>query len=144
MACQHFEKLKPYRLYFSWLLAVAMTLSSFYFGEIKHLPICNLCWYQRICIFPLALMLGIAAYQQDFSVKRYAIPLAGLAALLAFYQYLMQMIPGFAPFPVCGLGPDCADIPVEYLGFITIPLLSLVGCLAIIVLLLLTRTRRLP
>lgn len=112
-------------LLLAWLIALIAMLVTLYMGEMMNLPICHLCWYQRICFYPLVLILGIAAYRNDKNAVLYAIPLASLGFLFAFYQYLQQMIPGFAPIGLCGIGADCSQTHMLLLGFITLPLLSL-------------------
>ncbi len=119
--------LKKYGLYFAWLISLAGTLSALYAGEILQWPICNLCWYQRICLFPLTIILGIACFRDDHSIPTYTLPLSILGCVFALYQYLEQMIPGFAPINVCGLGPSCADDHLKLFGFITFALLGLFG-----------------
>jgi len=119
----------------AWLLALTASIGSLISSEIIALPVCHLCWYQRIGIFPLALILGIACYREENHVIPYVIALPVISGLLALYQYLQQMIPGFAPIDLCGLGPSCADIHWMALGFITLPLLSFITSVMIALLL---------
>ena len=69
-----------------WLVALISTLGSLVFSEIMNLEPCVLCWYQRMAMFPLVLMLGQGLYTQDRRVVHYALPLAGAGALLAFFH----------------------------------------------------------
>lgn len=129
-----------YSLYFAWLITLIALMGSLYSSVILHLPVCDLCWYQRICIYPLVIILGIAAYREDFGIVKYAMPLAVIGGLFALYQYLEQMIPGFAPIALCGVAsPDCSAVHFKGWGFITFPLISLIGCLGIIFSLLLAK-----
>lgn len=124
---------RRYSLYFAWVIALLATMVSLYFSVVKHWPVCHLCWYQRICIYPLAIMLGIAAYHEEHGVAKYAMPLAILGFLFALYQYLEQMVAGFAPINLCGAGgPACSHIHFQWLGFITFPFLGMIACAAII------------
>src|ERR1700748_1234388 len=75
-----------YRFYFAWLAALTATLGSLYFSEIKGFIPCDLCWYQRICMYPLAVILGIAVYRGDRSITRYVLPLAAVGALIALWH----------------------------------------------------------
>ena len=111
----------------AWLIAITATLGSLYSSEILNLPICHLCWYQRICIYPLSLILVIGAFRNDAAAVLYALPMTALGFIFALYQYLQQMIPGFAPIEVCGNGPHCDTIHVNLLGFITLPFLSMLA-----------------
>lgn len=123
-----------YSLYFAWLLALIMTIVSLYFSVVKHWPVCNLCWYQRVCIYPLVIILGIAAYREDHGIVKYTMPLAILGFLFSLYQYLEQMVTSFALINLCGVGgPDCSDIHFQGLGFITFPFLGMIGSLVITV-----------
>lgn len=126
-----------YALYFAWLIAIACLLGSLYLSEVLYEPVCLLCWYQRVALYPLVLLLGIAAYQNDRAVVKYALPLSLLALLLALYQYAMQLFPAFFPLHLCGPGPSCYATPFKLLGFITAPFLSFSASLLITVLLLL-------
>lgn len=122
--------LKKYGLYFAWLISLISSLSALYASEILQWAVCNLCWYQRICMFPLTIVLGMACFRDDHNIARYALPLTILGALFALYQYLEQIIPGFAPINVCGLGPSCADDHLRLFGFITFAFLSLCSFIA--------------
>ena len=60
------------RLYLAWVVALVATLGSLYLSEVLGYRPCKLCWYQRIAMYPLALMLGIAAFRDDLRVRLYA------------------------------------------------------------------------
>jgi disulfide bond formation protein DsbB len=119
-------------LYFAWLVAIVSMFLSLYSSEIAGLMVCNLCWYQRICMFPLALILGVATYRGEGRVGAYAYPLAVLGLCFASYQYIEQMLPGFMPIDLCGSGPSCSDTSFMWLGFITYPFLSIIAFALII------------
>ncbi|MBP9726518.1 MAG: disulfide bond formation protein B [Gammaproteobacteria bacterium] len=123
--------MKKYTLYLAWLSSMIGTVLSLFLSEMLHWPICALCWYQRICLYPLAIILGIACFRSDNRIAIYALPLTLLGILFAGYQYLEQMIPGFSPIDVCGSGPSCSRIEAIWLGFITLPLVSMVGFVVI-------------
>lgn len=111
---------KRHFLYMAWVLALTATLLSFIGGKLYHLPICELCWYQRIFLYPLALILGIAAYHNDRSITRYALPFVYCGLLMSLYQYAEQMYPSFFPISVCGgaMG-NCSTPDFVYANFIT-------------------------
>lgn len=129
---------RQHGLYFSWLIALIATLLSLYLSILEALPVCELCWYQRICMYPLAIILGIAAYRDDRMIALYTLPLAILGLLLSLYQYLEQMIPSFSWVHLCGAGTDCSKIHLQWFGFVTLPFLGLVANVIIIILLALT------
>ena len=135
------NKLGEYALAAAWLLALAATVIALYASEVLRMPVCSLCWYQRVAIFPLALQLGIAVFRNDIKIAIYAVPLAAFGALVALYHYLIQMIPALAPYTPCRAdinGVSCEKIDWQLFGFITFPLLSFLVCIAIIVLLMIS------
>ena len=131
--------MKQYGLFFAWMIALLAMLGTLFASEILHWPVCVLCWYQRICIYPLVILLGIAAFKNDSAIVPYAMPFPALGFLFALYQYLEQMIPGFGPIHLCGTDISCATTQMKWLGFITLPFLSMVACVSIVVLIALSR-----
>src|SRR5690606_2842369 len=117
-------------------------LGSLYFSDIRFFVPCTLCWYQRILMYPLVIILGIASYKQDKSVTRYALPLSVLGTLVAGFHYLEQKVPWISSSAVCRSGVPCDVQYINWLGFITIPFLSLVAFSLITVLLVLVRRSR--
>jgi len=135
------ESVSPIGLWLAFGVAATATAGSLYFSEIGHLVPCNLCWYQRIAMYPLALILGIAAWRDDAGVRIYAIPLAGIGAAVATYHVALQRLPGL-PFGACSLDAPCSAIELERFGFVTIPVMALIGFVSIIVVLSLLTARR--
>lgn len=129
---------RSYCLYFAWLFACIGTLTSLYFSDIIHFDPCHLCWFQRIFLFPMAILLGMGAYRGDKTIVRYTLPLIALGFLFALYQIAIQEIPGWNPIEICGAGPSCAEKTNIGLGFITIPMLSAGNFLLIALLLILS------
>ena len=114
-------------LYLAWLLALVATLGSLYFSEVRHFIPCQLCWYQRILMYPLVVILGVASYRQDRSATAYALPLALLGVGVSLFHYLDQKIPGFGPPGLCSSGVPCNAAYIDWFGFITIPFLALIA-----------------
>ena len=121
----------PYALWLAWLVAATAMAGSLYFSEVAGLTPCALCWYQRIAMYPLAIILLVAAVRRDWAVRPYATVLAGIGALVAAYHVLLQRIPGL-PSGSCSLEAPCSAIDLERFGFITIPVMALVGFLTIL------------
>ena len=122
----------------AWIVALTATLSALFIGEVMGMTPCVLCWYQRIAMFPLALILGMAVFAEDRRGAVYAMPfvLAGLA-LAAYHSAL---IAGWVPqwrVP-CGTGPSCSQQALVILGDIQIPWLSFGAFAALVSLLLLS------
>lgn len=102
----------------AWLVALVATLGSLYYSEVRNFIPCTLCWYQRIAMYPLALLLGIALWRGDAGVKPYAVTLSLLGLFWSSYHLLELWVPGLAP-NVCK-GPIPCN--VEYLPQFPIPL----------------------
>ena len=66
----------------AWLIAAVTMLGSLYYSRIQHYIPCELCWYQRICIYPFAVILGIAAWRRDAGVRVYAVPVLAIGNIL--------------------------------------------------------------
>jgi len=128
-------------IFMAWLVAAVSTLGSLFFSEIMELTPCVLCWYQRICIFPLSVILLVGLFPFDKKVVRYALPLAIIGLLFTLYHCLLFF--GFIPESLqpCSQGVSCADDSMVLFGFLPIPLLSLASFLMIITLLLITQMR---
>ena len=125
----------------AWLVAGVSTLGALFFGEIMQLPPCVLCWYQRIFMFPLALILPLGLFPFDAKVVRYALPLALLGDLFAAFHLLL--IAGVIPEGIkpCTQGVPCSETVIEWFGFITIPLLSVIAFSTIVALLVVAHFR---
>jgi disulfide bond formation protein DsbB len=118
------QTLRNFGLYLAWLVSIIATGGSLYFSEVMQFVPCNLCWWQRILMYPLVLLLGVASYTNDRGVARYALPLSIMGMGVSTYHYLGQKVPGFLPPSVCRGGVPCSGEYINWLGFITIPLLA--------------------
>lgn len=116
---------QPLLLYFAWVVSVVATLGSLYFSEIKGYIPCELCWVQRIFMYPLTIILGIAAFNNERHIKKYVLPLSLIGGSISLYHYLVQKVPGFAAIKPCVQGVPCNVQYINWLGFITIPFLAL-------------------
>ncbi|MHA7964790.1 disulfide oxidoreductase [Paenibacillus sp. CAU 1782] len=127
--------IKQYNLYFAWLVAVTATLGSLYFSEIRGFIPCELCWFQRILMYPLAIILGIAAFYEDDKIKRYVLPLSILGICVSTYHYMKQKLPWLNEIQPCTQGVPCSTEHFNWLGFITIPFMALTAFVLITLLL---------
>ncbi|RST75118.1 disulfide bond formation protein B [Siminovitchia acidinfaciens] len=134
---------KENMLFFAWAISLIATLGSLYFSEIKQFEPCELCWYQRILMYPLTILLGIAAVKKNYGIALYSSVLSGIGMCLSFYHYLIQKVPFFtSSAPACGRVP-CTGQYINWLGFITIPFLALIAfILVFIVSMLLLKTAK--
>jgi disulfide bond formation protein DsbB len=110
-----------------WVVASTSTLGALFFSEIMNLPPCVLCWYQRIFMFPLVLLLPIGLFPFDSKVMRYALPLALAGWLVSLFHVLL--VAGLIPEAIkpCTQGVPCSEVQIQWLGFVNIPLLSFVA-----------------
>ncbi|MBB6678724.1 disulfide bond formation protein B [Cohnella lubricantis] len=123
----------------AWLVSLAATGGSLYLSEILHYIPCNLCWFQRIFMYPLALLLGRAALKDDRSIAGYVLPLSVIGGLFSLYHYMEQKVPGLDSLLPCRTGVPCNVDYLDWFGFITIPLLALIAFVLITVLLLMMK-----
>jgi disulfide bond formation protein DsbB len=118
----------------AFVVATLATAGSLYFSEVAHFEPCRLCWYQRIAMYPLVVILGIAALRRDISVRRYAVPVAVIGALIATYHYALEWLP-WLDSGVCSATTPCTIIWFRVFGFISLPYLALSAFLLIMALL---------
>jgi disulfide bond formation protein DsbB len=118
-------------LYWAWLVSIAATVGSLYFSEVRMFVPCALCWWQRILMYPLVVVLGVATFRQDLSAWRTALPLSLIGLGTATYHYLLQKVPGLAPPASCASGVPCNMQYIDWFGFVTIPFLAGVAFLIV-------------
>lgn len=126
--------INKYHIFCVWMIATSVMLMGLFFSEWLKLPSCDLCWYQRMAMYPLLLILGIGMYRKGPFVSAYAFPFTCSGLLLAVYQIVIQTFPA-SETQICSVGVPCTEDHLNLFGFITIPMLSFVGFLAIIILL---------
>lgn len=121
-------------LYIALLQSVVAFLGSIFYSNVANFTPCILCWYQRVCMYPLVIILAVGILLKDKKVFWYAMPLAVIGWLIAFYHNLLQykVIPE-AISPCSTTGVSCTTLYANYFGFITIPLLSLLAFTLIII-----------
>jgi len=128
-------------VFICWLIACVSTLGSLFFSEVMGFTPCVLCWYQRIFMYPLVILLPLGLFPYDGNVVRYAFPLSLVGALIAGFHLLL--VAGYIPESIkpCVQGVPCSEVQIEWFGFVTIPLLSGLSFLTIAVLLVLAHRR---
>lgn len=123
----------------AWLIALVATLGALFVGEVMGQTPCLLCWYQRIFMFPLAIVLGVSAIRDDKMSFAYGAPLSVMGMVVAGYHVLVYagwVVEGIVP---CGQGPSCTDAKMTIFGSIPLPVLSFVAFAAITALLITSR-----
>ena len=116
---------EQYLLYTAFAVALVATLGSLFFSEVQHFLPCILCWYQRSVMYPLVLILAVGILRRDKNVALYVLPLSIVGMAIGIYHNLLyySILPeSVAP---CVSGVSCTTRYIQWLGFITIPLLAL-------------------
>lgn len=111
------------------LVAAAATGGSLLYSEVYLFEPCRLCWYQRIAMYPLALILAIGWWRNDRHVLRYAVPPAIIGAGISLWHLSNQWI---LTGTTCDVGPSCSVRYVTEFGFVTIPFMALSGFIAVV------------
>lgn len=115
------------------MVAAVMMAGSLYLSEVANFPPCRLCWYQRIAAYPLVPILSLAWARRDVRIRPYVLLLAGTGAVISSYHVLLERFPSLET-GACELDNPCTVRWVERFGFLTIPVMALIGFAAIIVL----------
>jgi disulfide bond formation protein DsbB len=112
--------------YIVWAIATASLFGSLYFSEVMNLAPCMLCWWQRIFMYPLAILMSVAILRKDRAIAYYVLPMSVLGTLLGFYHSLLQW--GIVKETVLDCSANaavsCSNAQINWLGFITIPFMS--------------------
>lgn len=107
----------------AWIIATVATLGSLFLSEVAHFVPCSLCWYQRIAMYPLAIILGIAAFRADAVVWRYALPIALIGLAISSYHYQLEWFPDQSHI-ACSADASCTTRWIFRFGFISIPFMA--------------------
>lgn len=119
------KNIKQILVYAAWFQALAGMAVSLYFSEVLKFAPCQLCWIQRIFLYPMAVILFIAMLRKDYKIYVYALPLTIIGGLVAFYHVLLNMGIIEESLAPCSLGVSCTTKYFEFWGFVNIPFLSL-------------------
>jgi hypothetical protein len=116
----------------AFAVAGVATVASLYYSEYVGFIPCEYCWYQRIAMYPLAVLLGVAVVTRVRVATRYIVPIAVIGLGLSIYHYQMQLFPN--QVNTCSGGVSCAGRYVEEYGFVSIPFMAGAGFLTILLL----------
>lgn len=131
--------MKENLLKFAFIVSIISTAGSLFFSEVLKFPPCELCWYQRIFMYPLVVILAIGIWKKDKNLPYFILPLSITGLIISAYHNLLYY--GIIPESIapCTLGISCTTKQIEWFGFITIPMLSLLSFLTISFLMLFYR-----
>lgn len=116
--------LKENLMQFTLLFATIASLGSLYFSEIVKFPPCTLCWYQRLFMYPIAIIIAIGLWKKDNKLVYYILPFSLIGLIISIYHNLLYY--GFITESLqpCTTGVSCTAVQLQLFGLITIPLLS--------------------
>lgn len=121
-------------MWLAWIVALACTAGSLVYSEVIHFPPCRLCWFQRIAMYPMAIVLLVGAIRREAAVKYYALPLALGGLAVSIYHNVIQFFPSLEGTS-CDPANPCSRRFVDMLGFMDIPFMAGAGFILIAVLL---------
>ena len=108
-------------------------LGSLYFSEVANYIPCRFCWFQRIAMYPIALIGLVAFIRRDAGARFYVLPMAAIGACISGWHYLIEWRPALDTGSCSATGPSCTDIWFRSFGFLTLAGMALIGFLALIV-----------
>ncbi|MBI5156498.1 MAG: disulfide bond formation protein B [Acidimicrobiia bacterium] len=119
----------------AWGMATIAMLGSLYYSEVAGFPPCEYCWYQRIAMYPLVVILGIAMVRRDYAIRRYVLALAVPGGIISMYHYAVERFPDLQ-VGECSLQIPCSQVWVWKFDLVSIAFMAFV-CFAVIVTVLL-------
>ncbi len=133
------DVLAPDALWGAATIATFTMLGSLYLSEIADYPPCKLCWYQRIAMYPLSIILTIAALTRDRAIARYVVPVTAIGATVSIYHYQLERFPEQHSLS-CSLELPCTTVWIWKFHYISIPIMALSAFAAIAALVLIARS----
>ena len=113
----------PYALWMAWIVALLATVGSLIYSEVLHFVPCRLCWFQRIAMYPMSIILLVGAIRKDVAAKFYALPFAVGGLAISIWHYLTQTFPNLEGGSCDPLNP-CSAKYVDVFGFVSIPFMA--------------------
>src|SRR5699024_272872 len=129
-------------LLLAWVTSlIAMGGSLFFSEQMAFIP-CTLCWFQRILMYPLTIILGIAIYKNDKEIYKYVLPFSVIGIGVSSYHYLFQKVPSMDEFSACTGGVPCSGQYINWFHFVSIPFLALIAFTIITIMMLIMMKRK--
>lgn len=119
----------------AWFVATLATIGSLFFSEVAKFTPCTLCWYQRIAMYPLVVILGMAMVRRQRRAPTGTIALAMIGAAIAAYHVILEWIPSLDTGS-CAVSAPCTFVWFRAFGVFSLPTLALTAFLLILTLLL--------
>lgn len=122
-------------IWLAWIVALVATVGSLLYSEVFHYIPCRLCWFQRIAMYPLSIILLVGAIRREAVVRFYALPVALIGLAISIYHNLVQYFPSLEGGASCDPLVPCSARSIEMFGFMDLPFMAGVGFIVIAVLL---------
>jgi disulfide bond formation protein DsbB len=140
------EAFRPVALPLAFMVPAFAMFGSLWFSEAANYNPCKLCWYQRACMYPLAVILLVALVRKNkvaarHEVTPYAVSLAAVGAVISLYHYLLEWNPTWET-NVCSIDVPCTTIWFRRFGFVSLPFMALCGFVSVVILLCTTYTKK--
>jgi disulfide bond formation protein DsbB len=123
----------PYAYTMAWVVASLATAGSLYFSEVAGFEPCSLCWYQRIAMYPLVMLLAVAAARRERAGAFYVSAMAAIGAIVSSYHVLLEWFPSLDS-GACSVTTPCTLVWFRVFGFISLPTLALTAFVLILTL----------
>lgn len=145
------QKLDEHAIPVAFLVSLFATLGALTYSNVYAFTVCDFCWYQRIAIYPMILLLGMAVIKSDKYIKPYVITLASAGLLVSVYHWVIHMIAvygskaaaeGLVPCSTQGILPSCSQTEILEYGFVTIPFMAIVTLFLVITLMLFVKDKK--
>jgi len=120
----------PVAMILALVVAATSMGGSLYYSESVGLEPCQLCWYQRIAMYPLVAIFAVGLWRRDAGAWRFSMPLVVIGGAIAGYHYLIQQVPSLDA-GTCSAAVPCSAAYFFRFGFISIPYLAISGFTAI-------------
>jgi disulfide bond formation protein DsbB len=134
------DLLKGKEVLISFAVSLVATFGSLFLSEIAKYTPCEFCWFQRIFMYPLTIILGVSYFKKAKDVEKYVIPITFVGGAISLYHnYLQRAANPFAPCSAVGFSVSCTDKFFTYYGYITIPFMALTSFVTIFILMLLKK-----
>ncbi len=130
--------LRKWAIFIAWIISLLASSCCLYISDFLLYAPCALCWYRRVCMFPLVIILGIASFRGDRKIYIYTAPLAIIGALISIYQLLGTY---FQWENLCSFG-DCMGQGFKFFGKVDLSLTGLIAFSLIFFLLIISRKKK--
>lgn len=135
------DVVRPHALWWAFVVAASSMAGSLWFSEVANYAPCKLCWYQRVAMFSLAIVLLVAALRRDRGIVPYAVTLAAVGATVSTYHYLVEWFPTLET-NVCSADVPCTTVWFRTFGFVSLAFMAFSGFVAVATVLMCSSPRK--